>query len=176
MAWVSAANWNTTYTKSLRIYIPRSHLLLKLSPIHYNTLLTSYEINFHIRLAALAQMVACLPLVQRVRDSIPDEVVNFHLKIFNLRTRRDGDVHFLITRLYITDLNKIPNPSAVCTLRRHIVLLIVIRPSDGDVKAWRPPWCFSRRAGYEPAPGFIISLPFIIIPHSTTQLHKQLHI
>ena len=40
--------------------------------------------------------------------------------------------------------------------------------------AWRPPWCFSRRAGYEPAPGFTFSLPFIIIPHKTITLHKQL--
>ena len=32
----------------------------------------------------LAQMVACLPLVQRLWGSIPNEVVNFHLKIFNL--------------------------------------------------------------------------------------------
>ena len=35
------------------------------------------------KLAALAQMVACLPLVQQVRGSIPGGVVNFHLKIFN---------------------------------------------------------------------------------------------
>ena len=27
----------------------------------------------------------------------------------------------------------------------------------------RPPWGFSRRAGYESAPGFIFTLPFIII-------------
>ena len=33
------------------------------------------------------------------------------------------------------------------------------------------PWCFSRRVGYEPAPGFTFSLPFIIIPHNIT-LHK----
>ena len=46
-------------------------------------------------------------------------------------------------------------------LRQHVVLLITIRP----------PWCFLRRAGYEPAPGFTFSLPFIIISHSTTQLH-----
>ena len=57
------------------------------------------------QLAVLAQMVACLPLVQRVRGSIPDGVVNFHLKIFNLRARRGGDVHFLIARLYITCLD-----------------------------------------------------------------------
>ena len=52
----------------------------------------------------LAQMVACLPLVQRVRGSIPGGVVNFHLKIFNLGARKGEDVHFLITRLYITCL------------------------------------------------------------------------
>ena len=41
-------------------------------------------------------MVACLPLVQQFRGSIPGGVVNFHLKIFNLGARRGGDVHFLI--------------------------------------------------------------------------------
>ena len=56
-------------------------------------------------LATLAQMVACLPLVQKVQGSFPGGVVHFHLKIFNLGTRRGGDVHFLIARLYITGLN-----------------------------------------------------------------------
>ena len=56
-------------------------------------------------LAALAQMVACLPLVQQVRGVILGEVVNFHLKIFNTGARRGGDVHFLIARLYITVLD-----------------------------------------------------------------------
>ena len=50
-------------------------------------------------LVALAQMVACLPLVQQVRGSIPGGVVNFNWKIFNLGARRGGDVHFLIARL-----------------------------------------------------------------------------
>ena len=45
-------------------------------------------------LAALAQMVASLPLVQQVRGSFPGGVVNFHLKIFNLGAR-----------LYITGLD-----------------------------------------------------------------------
>ena len=36
------------------------------------------------KLAVLAKMVACLPLVQQVRGSILGGVVNFHLKIFNL--------------------------------------------------------------------------------------------
>ena len=45
------------------------------------------------KLAALAQMVACLPLVQQGRGSIPGGVVNFNLKIFNLGARRGGDVH-----------------------------------------------------------------------------------
>ena len=57
------------------------------------------------KLAALAQVVACLPLVQQVRGSIPGGVVNFNLKIFNLGARRGGDVHFLIARLYITVLD-----------------------------------------------------------------------
>ena len=65
--------------------------------------LTPQQIPF--RLAALAQMVACLPLVQQVRGSIPGGVVNFNLKIFNLGARRGGTVHFLIARLYITVLD-----------------------------------------------------------------------
>ena len=56
-------------------------------------------------LAALTQMVACLPLVQQVRGSIPGGVVNFHLKIFNLGARRGEDVHYLIVRLYIIGLD-----------------------------------------------------------------------
>ena len=61
--------------------------------------IASYTIQL---LAALAQMVACLTLVQQVRGSIPGGVVNYNLKIFNLGARRGGDVHFLIARLYIT--------------------------------------------------------------------------
>ena len=53
---------------------------------------------FYPTLDALAQMVACLPLVQQVRGSIPGGVVNFNLKSSNLRSRRGGDVH-LIARL-----------------------------------------------------------------------------
>ena len=60
---------------------------------------------FQTELAVLAQMVACLPLVQQIWGSIPGGVVNFHLKIFNLGARRGGDVHFLIARLYITGLD-----------------------------------------------------------------------
>ena len=58
-----------------------------------------------VQLAALAQVVACLPLVQQVCGSIPGGVVNFNLKISNLGARRGGDVHFLIVRLYITVLD-----------------------------------------------------------------------
>ena len=43
-------------------------------------------------------MVACLPLVQQVRGSIPGGVVNFNLKIFNLGSRRGGDVATLSNR------------------------------------------------------------------------------
>ena len=42
------------------------------------------ENSYYILLVALAQMVACLPLVQQVRGSIPGGVINFNLKIFNL--------------------------------------------------------------------------------------------
>ena len=56
-------------------------------------------------LAVLAQMVACLPLVQQDRGSIPGGVVHFNLKIFNLGARRGGDVHFIIARLYIIGLD-----------------------------------------------------------------------
>ena len=51
------------------------------------------------------QMVACMPLVQQVRRSIPGGVVNFHLKMFNLGASRGGDVHFLTARLCITGLD-----------------------------------------------------------------------
>ena len=36
---------------------------------------------------------------------VPGEVVKFNLKIFNLRARRGGDVHFIIARLYMTGLD-----------------------------------------------------------------------
>ena len=62
--------------------------------------------DFSRFLVALDQMVACLPLVQQVRGSIPGGVVNFGSKIFNLGARRGGDVglQFLIARFYITGL------------------------------------------------------------------------
>ena len=62
-------------------------------------------LNSLTSLSALAQMVACLPLVQQVWGSIPGGVVNSNLNIFNLGARRGGDVHFLIARLYITVLD-----------------------------------------------------------------------
>ena len=82
------------------VYQLSSEVSAILSP-HYITLYLFYW----SKLAALAQMVACLFLVQQVRGSIPGRVVNFHLKIFNLGARRRGDVHFLIARLYITGLD-----------------------------------------------------------------------
>ena len=57
------------------------------------------DLTYFFQFVALAQMVACLPLIQQVRGSILGGVVNFHLKIFNLGARRGGDVHFLIARL-----------------------------------------------------------------------------
>ena len=68
-------------------------------------ILILYILQFENRLAALAQMVACLPLVQQVRGSIPGGVVNFNLKIFNLGARTGGGVHFVIARLYIRVLD-----------------------------------------------------------------------
>ena len=68
-------------------------------------LLIFWSERYDKALAAMVQMVACLPLVQQVWGSIPGGVVNFHLKIFNLGARRGGDVYFLITRLYITGLD-----------------------------------------------------------------------
>ena len=54
----------------------------------------SFGINFNANmLAALAQMVACQPLVHQVRGSIPGGVVNFNLKIFNIGARRSGYVY-----------------------------------------------------------------------------------
>ena len=61
--------------------------------------------NLIIKLAMLAQIVACLPLVQQVWGLVPSGGVNFHLKIFNLGARRSGDIHFLIARLYIRGLD-----------------------------------------------------------------------
>ena len=62
-------------------------------------------VSLNSSLNPLAQMVACLPLVQSVQGSIPGRVVNFNLKFFNLGSRRGVDVHFLIARLYITGLD-----------------------------------------------------------------------
>ena len=86
---------------------PKISITLRLHSwtISYDNLLISGLYIYWCVLAALAQMVACLPLVQRVRGSIPSGVVYFHLKIFNLGARRGGDVHFLIARLYITSLD-----------------------------------------------------------------------
>ena len=69
-------------------------------------ILILHILDFENKLAALAQMVACLPLVQQVRGSIPPGgVVNFNLKMYNLAARRGGNVHVLIARLYITGLD-----------------------------------------------------------------------
>ena len=51
----------------------------------------------HRELAALAQMVACLPPIQKDWGSIPSRVLNFHLKIFNLRARRSRDVKLTLS-------------------------------------------------------------------------------
>ena len=91
-------------------------------------------------------MVACLPLVQRALGSIPGEVVNFHSKIFNLGARRGGNIHFLITRLYITwlGLNSKPFRSTCVEKAYSSLLLIAIRPSDGDVTPGGPLGAFRK--------------------------------
>ena len=76
-----------------------------LTKIKTRNIFVTYEFISISRLAALAQIVACLPLVQQVRGSIPGGVVNFNVKIFNLGARLGGDVHFLIARLYIAVLD-----------------------------------------------------------------------
>ena len=99
-------------------------------------------------------MVACLPLVQQVLGSIPGGVVNFNLKIFNLGARRSGDVHFLI---------------AVYMLRRHIILLIAILPSDGDVKPGGPLGAFREEQAM--SRHRVSHSPFLSSSSRTTQLH-----
>ena len=84
--------------KTLSFHLTRSRNLLFLQSLPQPLLNCN-------KLAVLAQMAACLPLVQQIRGLVPGGVVNFHLKIFNPGARRGGDVHFLITRLYITVLD-----------------------------------------------------------------------
>ena len=116
-------------------------------------------------------MVACLPLAQQVQGLIPGRVANFHLKIFNLGARRGGDVHFLIARLYITGLDLIPNPSTVFMLKKHIVLLIAICPSDGDVKPGGPLGAFQEEQAM--SRHWVSPSPFHSLSSShTTQLHN----
>ena len=81
------------------------HTSLRFNIITHCYIFNFADQNICMKLTALAQMVACLPLVQQVWGSIPGGVVYFHLKIFNLGARRGGDVHFLIARLYITSLD-----------------------------------------------------------------------
>ena len=114
-------------------------------------------------------MVACLPLVQQVWGSIPGKVVNFNLKIFNLGARRGGDVHFLVTRLYVTSLDWISNPSAVWMLSRHIVLLIAIHPSDGEVKHGNPHGTFREEQAM--SRHRVSPSPFLSSSSHTTVLH-----
>ena len=76
---------------------------------------------------------------------------------------------FLITRLYITVLDKIPNPSAVCMLSRHIVLLIVIRPSDGDFKPGGPLGAFLEEQAM--SRHRVSHYPSLSSSSHTTQLH-----
>ena len=112
-------------------------------------------LNFFTQLVALAQVVACLPLVQRVRGSIPSGVVNFHLKIFNLRARRGGDVHF--SNCQIIDHRHGLNSKPFCNMYVEKAYSTV----DSDLSvgwgcyAWWPPWCCSRAStGFHLLPSF----------------------
>ena len=72
------------------VRIPAKAKIFSLKIFIYMSDIQIFNINNLHMLAALAQTVECLPLVQQVRGSIPGGVVNFHLKIFNLRARRGG--------------------------------------------------------------------------------------
>ena len=57
------------------MFCPKAHLFVCLcffEAVDFRSLFI-----LHQKLAAHAQMVACLPLVKRVRGSIPGEIVNF---------------------------------------------------------------------------------------------------
>ena len=107
-------------------------------------------------------MVACLPLVQQGFDPRRGS------KFSTSEARSGGDVHFLIARLYITVLDYIPNPSAVSMLRRHIVLLLAIRPSDGDVKPGCPLGAFREEQAM--SRHWVSPSPFLSSSSHTTQL------
>ena len=100
-------------------------------------------------------MVACLPLVQQVRGSIPGGVVNFNFKISNLGARRGGDVHN-------PGLNCKPFRSLHVEKAYTVVLLIAIRPG-GPLGAFREEQAMRRHR---------VSLsPFLLSSSHTTQLH-----
>ena len=91
---------------------------------------------FLMRLTALAEMVACLPLVQRVRGSNPGGVVNFHLENFEPWGYEGWRCTFSNRQIvhHRPGLNSKPFRSMYVEKAYTIVLLIAIRPSDGDVK------------------------------------------
>ena len=62
-----------------------------------------------------------------------------------------------------------PNPSAVCMLRRHTVLLIVIRPSDGDVTPGGPLGAFRE----EQAMSWHRVSPSLFLPSSSRSTQLQ---
>ena len=63
----------------------------------------------------------------------------------------------------------IPNPSAVCMLRRHTVLLVAIRPSDGDVKPGGPLCAFLEEQAT--SRHWVSPSPFLSSSAHTTELH-----
>ena len=123
-------------------------------------------------------MIACLPLVQRVRVSIAGEVENFHIKILYLGATTGGDVQLLIARLYWTSRPGLNSKlfRITCVEKSYYTVDKVLSVGWG-CEAWRSPWCLSTGVACVPAPGITFSLPFIIIvPRTTKYGTKQLHI
>ena len=77
--------------------------------------------------------------------------------------------HILKSEKEDTLFSQCPNPSAVCMLRRHIVLLIAICPPDGDVKPGGPLGAFweeQAMSRHRVSPS-----PFLSSSSHTTHLH-----
>ena len=71
-------------------------------------------------------------------------------------------------------LNFKPFRSIYAKKTQAIILLIAIRPSDGDIKPGGPLGAFREEQAMSQVPDFTFSLSFTIIPHSTTQLHHTM--
>ena len=95
------------------------------------------------------------------RDYLCPERFNFHNMKRNCHRWHCREFQIIVSLTFTTGLNSKPFRSMYVEKAYSTV------DSDSSVGwgryAWRPPWCFSIRAGYEPAPGFTFSLPFVII-------------